>query len=81
MRPVLLCFNYYKDRRVRVHSKQTPRNIELLRRLEPVIASYSPTLYLPGSLLKSLLCLSGDVEDCNSVAGLLPLLAAIAADV
>lgn len=49
----LLTYKYYKNKRIRVYCKNSRRNQEILKILQPRIKEYSPTIYLPFGLFKS----------------------------
>lgn len=48
----LLAYKYYQNKRIRVFCKNTKRNQEILRVMQPRIKEYSPTVYLPLGVFK-----------------------------
>ncbi len=48
----LLVFKYYRDKRIKIICHQNQRNQEILKTINGLIKSYSPTIYLPFSMLK-----------------------------
>lgn len=47
-----IIFKYWKDRRIWVYYQDTPQNREIVKVLNPLIKRYSPTVYLPLSIMK-----------------------------
>lgn len=52
---LLVGYKYQRNRKIEVHCKDTPRHRFLQKILEPIIKSYSPTLYLPFGFMKAAL--------------------------
>jgi len=51
----VMIYKYYRNKPIWCYYKETPRNKKLMSVLEPLIEQYSPTFYLPFSLMKMLL--------------------------
>ena len=47
-----LIFKYYRDKKIKIFYKMSGRNKEIIRCLQGLIKAYSPTFYLPHSMLK-----------------------------
>lgn len=49
---VYLIYKWYKDKQFKVYCKKTRRNIKILGALDDLLRGYSPTLWLPGGIIK-----------------------------
>ena len=55
----LLGYKYIRNRRVRVFCMDTARNKKIIEQLRPQIERYSPTLYMPFSMMKVVVAATG----------------------
>ena len=59
---VALLYKYRKDRRIEIICKETPRNTKIVEILDKLITSYSPTFYIPFSMVKMYMCTDKKVQ-------------------